>query len=399
MARYSWFAAAAVLAAAPSAYAGGGQYLEMRLEQTRFRSMGGVDIAVDAATPANGSIGGGTKLTVLGLDVYATLSEGIRAHHLIRDAWETGFSSEIETTGDLAALEDELREFADGLRGDTLYLEFHNRIDLLSALFNKGPWTVQLGAYSETLGGARAWAPDEVTFVSPSGGDPYIDFGRDTTLLRAGARTDLGLSFGFGVAIPIAEKFKLAIGSRARGFYRVSLPEHVISVNSQVYGSDDLHFPREISRQQGWGIGVDLYAAMHFSDDLTGFRIGTYIEDIFKYVNRGDETFFAPPRFGVGLAWVSSDARFTIGADVERIETLDPTFQFGFGYRAGKKAAYFTPKFGLVVNHRDITGTELSPAVTTGLDVNVGPALISAAGEYQTATRAFNAGFSLRLGF
>lgn len=375
------------------------QYLEMRFERSRHRAMGGVDIAIDHTTPANGAIGGGTKLTVLGFDLYSTLSEGIRAYRTGRDVWETGFNTDLDSVEGLETLQEQVSAFVNDVNGKSFYLELHNRIDLVQALFNKGPWTVQLGAYSETLGGARAWVPQQIRLVDGGGGDQYIDFGSRTTLVRAGARTDVGGSLGAGITLPLAEKFRLAVGARGRGFYRISLPEHVAVVNAEVRSSADVEFPTKIEQQHGWGIGVDLYSTIQFSEDLTGFRIAAYMEDIFKYVDRGDKTFVSPPRFGLGMAWVSEDSNFTVGADVERIESLDPTFQVGMSYRAGTKAAYFTPKLGFTMNHRDIMGTELSPTITTGLDVTVGPAFFSGAMEYQTATKAFNAGLSLSLGF
>lgn len=376
------------------------QYLEMRFERTRYRAMGGVDIALDPSTPANGAIGGGLKLTVFGFDIYATLSEGIRAYRTGRDTWDTAFSADLDTLEGLETLQTQVDDFMRGFKGESFYLEFHNRIDLLQALINRGPWTIQVGAYSETLGGARAWVPQQIQLVEDSTNGHYLDFGGRTTLLRAGARTDVGASLGAGITIPFAERFRVAVGARGRGFYRVSLPEHVAVVNAQVRSQDDVDFPTELRQQQGWGIGVDLYSTIQFSEDLTGVRLALYVEDVLKYVdvNAQDKSFITPPRFGLGVAYVSLDSRFTIGADVERIETWDPSFQLGMSYRAGQRAAHFIPKLGFTMNHRDIMGTELSPTITTGLDINVGPALFSGAMEYQTATGAFNAGLAISLG-
>lgn len=380
-----------------------GQYLEMRFERSRYRAMGGVDIVNDYSTPANGALGGGLRLTVLGIDMYSTVSEGFRAARFGYDLWETTLPDGLSTEDDLRELEEHLTDLVNRVKGSTFHLELQTRVDLLNFMINKGPWTVQIGGYSEGLGGARFHTPRRIQFVD-AGADSYVDIGEDIHLLRAGARLDNGVALGVGYAIPFNERAtQLAVGARFRGFYRVSLPEHSVSSNAHIRTENDITFPREVSMERGWGFGLDLYTTLHFSEDLTGFRVGAYVEDVVTHVWRGDKNFFVPPRFGVGFAWISPDGKFTIGSDLERVEamrpTWTPTWQIGMSYRAGNEGFAIVPKLGFILNHRDIVTTDLSPAMTGGLELNLGVMNLGMVAEYHTATKAVNGGLSLLFGF
>lgn len=378
-----------------------GQYLEMRFERTRYRAMGGVDIVTDYTTPANGALGGGLRLTVLGIDAYATISEGRRAYRFGYDLWDTA-SPSLETKEDLQALQAQIENLGGRVKGSDFLLEIHSRVDFLNFNTNKGPWTFQIGAYSEGLGGARWDAPDQLEFVD-QGENSYINIGSDQRLIRAGARLDTGVSFGVGRTIEFDENFRMAVGARVRGFYRVSLPEHAIYANAEIHGSNDIVIPREVRVDKGWGMGLDLFTTFHFNDDLTGFRVGAYVEDILTHVWREDKSFIVPPRMGVGLAWISPDGKFTIGSDLERIESFkprwQPTWQIGMSYRAGSERFAIVPKAGFILNHRDIVDASLSPAITAGLELNVGGVHLATAFEFHTETRAVNAGLALSFGF
>lgn len=376
-----------------------GRYLETRFERTRFRAMGGADIAVDTSTPANGALGGGLKLTVLGVDAYSTLSEGIRATRLGYDMWDTAFQAQLQNEDDLRTLGDQVLALSERIRGESFDIELHTRVELLNFLVNKGPWTMQFGGYSEGLGGVRYVTPPRIQLVNAGEDDVYLDFGRSTTVLRAGARIDNGAFFSLGYAVPLASSMRLAVGGRVRGFYRVTLPEHVAGVSAHVRTIDDVSYPTELERRAGWGVAMDAYATLHFSEDITGFRVAAYVEDLVKYVRREDKDFFVPPRVGVGLAWTSKDGAFTVASDLEHVETLSPTWQSGISYTLGNESLGVTPMFGFIMNHRTITGSHMDPSVTAGLALNAGVLHVASVMELQTATRSFNAGLSVAIGF
>lgn len=378
-----------------------GQYLEMRFERAQYRGQGGVDIAIDPSTPANGALGGGLKVRILSIDTYATVSEGKRAYKLGYDIWDAGLPDAIETSGDLEMLEEDIRRLADRIKGETFLLELHTRIDLLQFMINKGPWTVQLGAYAEFLSGANFEVPEKLELVE--GRDTYLDIGSSRRLLQAGGRGDAGFSLGVGYAIPFADNnVQWALGARMRGFYRFSMPEHGVYMNAQIRDENDISYPTDINFQHGWGIGVDFYTTLHFSDDLTGFRVAAYVEDLVTVVARGDKSFFVPPRFGVGFAWISRDGNFTIGTDLERVETFtpkwQPTWQSGLSYRLGNESFSIIPKAGFILNHRNIVNPLVSPAVTGGLEINLAVLKLVGAIEYHTATGAVNAAVSIGFG-
>lgn len=379
-----------------------GQYLEMKFERTRHRGMGGVDIVIDHTTPANGALGGGLRTTIFGIDAYATVSEGHRAYRFGYDLWETTNNSGLESPDALEGLARQLDEIGARIKGSEFLLEMHTRVDLLNFNTNRGPWTFQFGLYSEGMGGARWVAPREVAFVEDAT-DSYIELGEDRTLIRAGARLDNGAAFGVGHAFTFSENLRFSVGARVRAFHRLSLPEHAISVNAQVRSDADIVIPRQIDRVQGGGLGLDLFTALHFNEDPTGFRLGAYVEDLVTHVWRGDRNFFVPPRFGVGAAWVSPDGRFTIGTDLERVETFQPrwrpTWQTGLSYTAGSQRIGVTPKAGFILNHRHIVSPELSPVVTAGLEIHGAIVHFGIAGEYHTATGAVNTGVSLMFGY
>ena len=379
-----------------------GQYLEMKFEGTRHRGMGGVDIVIDHTTPANGALGGGLRTTILGLDSYATVSEGFAAYRFGYDLWETSNSTTLSSSEELEALAIQLQDIGTRVKGSEFLLEMHTRVDLLNFNTNRGPWTFQFGLYSEGLAGARWTAPREITFVEDAT-NSYIDLGEDRTLIRAGARLDNGAAFGIGHAFSFNENLRFSVGARVRAFHRMSLPEHAVSVNAQVHSAADIVIPREINRIQGGGLGLDLFTALHFNDDPTGFRLGAYVEDVVTHVWRGDRNFFVPPRFGVGAAWVSSDGRLTIGTDLERVETFrpkwQPTWQTGLSYTAGSQRVGITPKAGFILNHRHIVSPEVSPVVTAGLEIHGAIVHFGVAGEYHTASGAVNAGVSLKFGY
>lgn len=379
-----------------------GQYLEMRFERSRYRAMGGVDIVNDYSTPANGALGGGLRLTVFGLDVYTSVSDGLGAARLGYDMWNTTLPDSIETEDNLRELAATIQDLADRFKGNTFHLDLQTRVDLVNFMTNKGPWTIQVGAYAEGLAGARFHTPPKIELIE-NAGDPYLDIGESQYLIRAGARLDNGLALGVGYAIPLDEKMKLAIGARARGFYRVSLPEHAVYAQAQIRDENDVTFPREVSTEQGWGLGLDLYTTLHLNDDLTGLRVGAYVEDAFTHVWRGDKNFFVPPRIGFGVAWISPDGKFTIGSDIERAETMrpkwQPTWQIGMSYQAGNDSFGLVPKIGFVLNHRNIVTAELSPAITGGLEFDIGVIHLASVIEYHTARRNVNAGLSMLFGF
>lgn len=376
-----------------------GRYLETRFERSRFRAMGGADIAIDASTPANGALGGGLKLTLVGIDVYSTISEGLRAGRLGYDMWNTAFQTELNTEDDLRNLAAQIEDLGERFRGETFDLEMHTRIELLNFLINKGPWTIQFGGYSEGLGGARYITPRQIRLVDGGANDIYLDFGEATKILRAGARLDTGAFVNVGHAFPIADSFRLAIGGRTRVFHRISLPEHLASVDAQVRTLADVSYPTDVNMQKGWGVALDAYATMQFSEDLTGFRIAAYVEDAVKYINRADKDFFVPPRFGLGVAWTSNNGAFTFASDLEHIETLSPTWQSGISYTLGNESLGITPMFGFIMNHRTITGNDMDPAITAGLALDFGIVHIGTVMELQMATRTFNSGLSVAVGF
>src|SRR5690625_6202888 len=125
--------------------------------------------------------------------------------------------------------------------------------------------------------------------------------------MRAGGRGDAGFSLGVGYAIPFADKnVQWSLGGRIRGFYRFSMPEHAVTANAHIYDETDIHYPKDVDFLHGWGVGLDFYTTLHFSEDLTGFRVGAYVEDLIKVVSPGDGTgFFVPPRFGVEIGRAS----------------------------------------------------------------------------------------------
>lgn len=379
-----------------------GQYLEMRFERSQYRAMGGVDIVNDYSTPANGALGGGLRLTVFGFDLYSTLSDGLRASRLGYDIWDTTYPGTLETEDDMRELGAMIQNIADQVTGSTFHLEMQTRADLLNFMINKGPWTIQVGGYMEGLAGARFHTPNRIQVVTAND-DPYLDLGEPIHLIRAGARLDSGVALGVGYAIPLDEKTQLAIGARLRGFYRVALPEHSVYANAQIRSETDITFPREVDMQRGWGMGLDLYTTLHLNDDLTGFRVGAYIEDVVTHVWRGDRNFFVPPRVGIGAAWISPDGNFTIGSDLERVETFrpqwQPTWQIGMGYRLGNDFFGVVPKVGFILNHRNIVTADLSPAVTGGLDLDLGVVHLATVFEYHTATRKVNSGLSIMFGY
>lgn len=389
-----------ILGSFASAHAAG-QYLEMRFERAEYRAQGGVDIVLDPSTPANGALGGGLKMRILSIDTYATVSEGRRAYKLGYDIWDSNFPERLETTDDLAAMRDEIQRLADRIKGETFLLELHTRIDLLNFMINKGPWTVQFGAYAEFLSGANFEIPEKLELVE--GSDTYLDIGSPRRLLMAGGRGDAGFSLGVGYAIPFADNnVQWAVGGRVRGFYRFSMPEHAVTLNAHIRSEADVSYPTDIEHQHGWGLGVDFYTTLHFSEDLTGFRVGAYVEDLITVVARGDKSFFVPPRFGVGFAWISPDGKFTVGTDLERVETFkpkwQPTWQSGLSYRLGNERLSVIPKAGFILNHRNIVNPDISPAITGGLEFNLMVMKIVGAVEYHTATRSVNAAVSLGFG-
>lgn len=380
-----------------------GQYLEMRFERAEYRAQGGVDIVLDPSTPANGALGGGLKARILSIDMYATVSEGRRAYKLGYDIWDSEFPDHLDSDDDLAQLQTDINDLARRIKGEDFLLELHTRIDLLNFMLNKGPWTVQLGGYAEFLSGANMVVPEKLDLVQ--GQDTYLDIGRSQRLLRAGGRGDAGFSLGVGYAIPFADSnVQWSLGGRVRGFYRFSMPEHAVTANAHIYDEQDIHYPTDIDFLHGWGVGLDFYTTLHFSEDLTGFRVGAYVEDLVKVVAPGDgKGFFVPPRFGVGFAWISPDGKFTVGTDLERVETFrpkwQPTWQSGIAYRLGTDALYVTPKAGFILNHRNIVNAHVSPAITGGLEINLVALKVVGAVEYHTATGAVNAAASLGIGF
>lgn len=379
------------------ALANNGPYLEQRFEATRYRGMGGAEIALDPSTPANGALGGGFELTILSVDAYSTLSEGIRAAQLGYDIYNTEFQRDLQNEQDLRTLEAQISDISDRIVGDEFHLELHGRVEFMNALINTESLSIQLGAYSELLGGGRFVTPSQVELVeNPS--DTYIDFGNDTRVFRGGARMDTGAFVGLGTMIPVGENFRFAFGGRVRGFYRILLEEIRVDVDAEVRNSADIDFD-EPSTIRGYGAGLDLYTSMHFSEDLTGFRVAAYIEDVLTYVAQDNDNFFVPPRVGVGMSWVSSDEAFTFALDLERVETLDPSVQLGLSYRAGSEKIGLTPMFGAVLNHRDITGTTLPPTLTLGLRLSAGIVHIATVAEVRTGDPSFNGGLSFALAF
>src|SRR5690625_1986460 len=380
-----------------------GQYLEMRFERSEYRAQGGVDIVLDPSTPANGALGGGLKARILNIDIYTTLSEGRRAYKLGYDIWQADFPGRLDSDDDLAQLQRDIEDLTNRVKGDNFLLELHTRIDLLNFMINKGPWTVQLGGYAEFLSGAHLEVPQKLELIEVP--DTYIDIGTSQRLMRAGGRGDAGFSLGVGYAIPFADKnVQWSLGGRIRGFYRFSMPEHAVTANAHIYDETDIHYPKDVDFLHGWGVGLDFYTTLHFSEDLTGFRVGAYVEDLIKVVSPGDGTgFFVPPRLGVGFAWISPDGKLTVGTDLERVETFKPkwkpTWQTGIAYRLGNEKLYVAPKAGFIFNHRNIVNAHLSPAVTGGLEINLAAVKIVGAIEYHTATRAVNAAASLGVGF
>ena len=377
-----------------------GRYLQQRFERTHWRGMGGVDIAADPTTPANGALGGGLKLRIFSVDVYSTLSEGIRAARTGYDIWDTRLPGTLQTDDDFRELQQSLRDISDQISGDTFILEFANRVELFNVLINTEKLSIQIGAYSEGIGGARFVTPPMIE-LREEGGSTYLEFGERTRVIRAGARQDSGLSLGLGgsIALGAEDQFRLALGVRLRGFYRVLLPLADSWVDAQVYGPANIDFPGASRMIRGFGFGTDLYASMHFSEDLTGFRIGAYLEDAFAYTldARGRDMFMTP-RLGVGMSWVSSDERITLGADFERLDLLDPTIQLGMAARVGPEQLGLTPMWGVVLNHRDIEGTRLSPAFTLGLRLALGAVHVATVAEVRTGDPSFNAGLSLLFG-
>lgn len=357
---------------------------------------------LDPSTPANGALGGGLKARILSIDTYATLSEGRRAYRLGYDVWESNFPERLEDDGDLAQLRDDIDAYRRRIKGDEFLLELHTRIDLLNFMVNKGPWTIQMGAYAEFLSGANFDVPETLELVE--GSDTYLNIGSSQRLLRAGGRGDAGFALGVGYAIPFADSdVQLSIGARMRGFYRFSLPEHSVFADAHIYGEDNINYPTDLDYTHGWGLALDLYTTLHFSEDLTGFRVGAYVEDVVKFVSPKDAShFFVPPRFGVGFAWISDDGNFTIGSDLERVETFRPkwrpTWQSGLSYRIGNEQFSLIPKAGFILNHRDIVNAHVSPAITGGLELNVAVLKLVAAVEYHTATQAVNAAASIGFG-
>src|SRR5699024_5964261 len=233
-----------------------GQYLEMRYERSEYRAQGGVDIALDPSTPANGALGGGLKVRILSIDTYATLSEGRRAYRLGYDIWESDFPERLEGDDDLAELREDINAYGRRIKGDDFLLELHTRIDLLNFMVNKGPWTIQMGAYAEFLSGAHFEIPEKLDLVQ--GTDTYLDIGSSKRLARAGGRGDAGFALGIGYAIPFADSdVQLSFGARMRGFYRFSLPEHSVVADAQIYGEENIRYPTDIDYEHGWGLALD----------------------------------------------------------------------------------------------------------------------------------------------
>lgn len=383
-----------------AAFAAGDTFLNSRYERTPYRAMGGVDITIDSKNPTVAALSTRGEVTIFNIDIYGTLSEGIRAYENLYTLWELDWNFDFENRQDFEEFADEIRDVSENITGDQLTLVARVLLDVGHTVFTAEQFSMQFGLYSRALGGARFRTPPQIE-LEGTGNNTRINFGERTRVARAGSILDAGLFLAPGGFFSASDSVHIGFGGRVRGFYRLQLPPHEVTVDAIVDGTGDVEFPREIDEEHGAGIGVDVYSTIHFGEDTdSGFRIGVLAEDLITWVGSADlENYFVTPRLGLGASYISQNERGVVGVDLERIATGDPTLQVGGSYRVGPAPANFTLAGGALLNERDIEGTELDPALTTGFQVHLGVLNLGAVFEYQFGREAFNAGVSFGFGW